>query len=121
MLPSMTQRRRGSEVSQREEQHGSAALQVGQSDRLGAFLQGAPGALAIGATNAGSFGGLDAIAPEKMDMARQAHPWAEGAGEIAGVLANQGAANRLFPMGRIPNPIARNLAYDTPTGQRAVQ
>lgn len=80
------------------------------------FSQGAPGALAIGATNAGSFGGLDAIAPEKMDMARQAHPWAEGAGEIAGVLANQGAANRLFPMGRIPNPIARNLAYDTGYG-----
>lgn len=80
------------------------------------FSQGAPGALAIGATNAGSFGGLDAIAPEKMDMARQAHPWEEGAGEIAGVLANQGAANRLFPMGRIPNPIARNLAYDTSYG-----
>ena len=35
------------------------------------------------------------------------------------MLANQGAANRL-PMGRIPNPVACNLAYDTGYGAHAV-
>lgn len=64
------------------------------------FTQGGPGAAAIGYFNSATFGGVGALAPEKMDMARQAHPIAEGVGEIAGVFSGmKGAGGALGSLG----------------------
>ena len=65
---------------------------------------GRPGALAIGATNAGLLAGLMQSPLKRWTWPGRRIPWAEGAGEIAGVLANQGAANRLFSDGAHPEP-----------------
>ena len=99
--------------------------------------QGIPGALLEGAANGAAFGLPAAFMPDKQALVQQAHPIAEGIGEIGGAIAGTkgiGMAGSQFarPLGafapetmaalRNASPLAKGIATDTVygTGRGAV-
>lgn len=91
------------------------------------FSQGIPGAALIGATNMGSFGGVQALAPEQYAMSQQSHPGANLTGSAVGAIAptqgigmlGRATAQRLAPRllgGGSMARFGRNLAADAAYG-----
>lgn len=81
----------------------TAPLKPLKQSMLERVAQGIPGTTTVGLANAASFGAMDAVAPDKMALARAAHPVMEPVGEIAGAIVGTKG------LGMAGNAIARPL------------